>query len=257
MNAINSPVLILNTLGTGSGFFISSSNHLFFATAAHVLFANEGTNAAGGNAALMWHNTNGTNDTQCAIKLDLSFLNANGEIRRHPSHDVAVIRLGFIDTNGFDHFYYPGVSVVNPGPPTVVRNDIIRRLDLVNIGDDIYVFGYPTSIGMQETPQFDYTSALLRKGIISAIYHQKSTIIIDAASYFGNSGGPVLEKEELNFNGSQFYVIGVVSQYIPFVDTIQSTSEKYGYHNTMTEVSNSGYAVVEPVDFIEDILWDN
>jgi hypothetical protein len=236
--------------------FMSSSNHVFFATAGHVLFPNNGTNALGGNAMLTWHEHNGTNDNECAMYLNLSELNAEGEVRRHPSHDVAVVRLGVINTNGLDSFYSPGVASINGGPLTLVGNDIIRNLDSVNIGDDVYVFGYPTSIGMQESPQFDYASPLLRKGIVSGVYHQKRTIIIDAASYFGNSGGPVLERDEGTF-GSQFYVIGVVSEYIPFVDTIQSKSEKYGYSNTTKEVSNSGYAVIEPVDFIQDILWNN
>lgn len=253
-NASAMPVLFTMQHESASGFFISNSNHLFFATAAHVLF--DGTNARGGNAVLIWHVANGTNDTQGMIYLNLSSLNAHGEIRRHPSHDVAVIRLGNIYTNGFDAVYSPDVRFVAQTPPVVIRTDVERRLDSVNIGDDIYVFGYPTSVGMQESPQFDYTSPLLRKGIISGIYHQRRTIIIDAASYFGNSGGPVMEKEEI-YNGSQFSVIGVISEYIPFVDTIESSSEKYGYHNTTTEYSNSGYAVVEPIDFIQEILWDN
>jgi len=137
-----------------------------------------------------------------------------------------------------------------PTPSPGWRRLSQRKLSEVKLGDDAYVFGYPSSIGLRASPRFDYSKPLLRKGLIAGIYSEQATIIIDAPVYFGNSGGPVLEVEQAGFTELKFNIIGVVTEVIPFVETWEN--KQYGYQNH--NLSNSGYCVVEPIDFILELL---
>nr|MBP7497660.1 hypothetical protein [Bacteroidales bacterium] len=124
----------------------------------------------------------------------------------------------------------------------------------VLIGNDIYLFGYPTSIGltMNGAIQFDKNRPLLRKGIIAGKYNDNKTIIIDCPSYYGNSGGPVI----CFFYSNKKYIIpniiGINIQFIPYVETWKNIRNNL----TREEWSNSGYSVVESSDKIIEILED-
>ena len=183
----------------------------------------------------------------------------NKEIRFHPTHDVAVVRFATSSTKtklGFDTRIVSLVTntVISSTESAVVPMEVegLRCLANVQIGDDVFVFGYPSSIGLRESPRFDYSKPLLRKGIISGIHDDAKTIIVDSAVYFGNSGGPVLEVEHVDLLVTRFSIIGVVSEMIPFVDLWENKRFDYMTAN----VSNSGYAVIEPVDFVLELLWE-
>lgn len=250
-NSLSLPVLItFANGGSGSGFFIKGSNHVFLATARHVLFDKISGKLNNNQADLSWYSVEGTNQIHGQISLNLGELATNGEIRINNAHDVAVVRFALVLTNGTTWVCDPRFAkIVNAARLywTDKDSDNFRRLKDVGIGDDVYVFGYPSSIGIKELPEFDYSKPLLRKGIVSGIYDKTQTIIIDAAVYFGNSGGPVLEKNNMALGGGQMWAIGIVTDFIPFID-----AGKLHY-----DVSNSGYAVVEPIDSILDLLWDN
>ena len=109
-------------------------------------------------------------------------------------------------------------------------------IDQVILGRDAFIFGYPKTIGIQKNPQFDYNKPLLRKGIISGIYKDKRTIILDCASYGGNSGGPVYSFD----SKGKIKLVGLVSQYIPHIS-------EYG-------VNNSSYSVASSAEIINEIL---
>ena len=245
------PILI--TLGNGesaSGFFISSSNHLFLATAAHVLYDENSGNLKSDSAVLTWESTN---NALCTIQANLQVLQAHQNIRKNSVHDVAVVRCGLLLTTGAQVYDGSEITFSTNIYPAVVRSVDVRKLKNVNIGDDVYVFGYPSSVGLKQSPKFDYSRPLLRKGIVSGIYDEAQTITIDAAVYFGNSGGPVIEKEEIGLGQDTYMIIGIVTEIIPFVEV----SENQTYHYPNYNLSNSGYGVVQPVDFILQLLWDN
>ena len=121
--------------------------------------------------------------------------------------------------------------------------DSVKRFDQVLTGNEVMVFGYPTSLGLQQLPQIDVHRPLLRKGIVAGTNPQKRSIVLDCPSYPGNSGGPVVELDKEGFQ-THFNVIGVVSQYVPFADSGRS----------FMMLSNSGYSIVTPMDFVLDLV---
>ena len=131
-----------------------------------------------------------------------------------------------------------------------VSLDTIKRFDEVLTANTVYVFGYPTSLGMKEIPQIDPLRPLLRSGIIGGTNPSRKTIILDCPAYPGNSGGPVLEVEHVDLLNQRFRVIGVVSQFVPFAETWVNVTHKY---QNLT-VSNSGYAVAVSMDPVLELI---
>ena len=246
------PVLITLSNGeTASGFYLDYSNHLFLATARHVLFAQDGRLKS--KEAKLSSSAFTTGKPESLLTVNLGILESNKQIRVHPSHDVAVVRLARKGSvSGFDFDLLVVKPVSNPkGGFATIRPDMIRRFADVMVGEDVFVFGYPTSIGLRQSPKFDYSKPLLRKGIVSAIYPKAQTIILDSSMYFGNSGGPVMEVSHLA-DAKQFKVVGIVSEMIPFLDVWEN--KRFNY--TTGNLSNSGYSVVEPVDYLIELTWD-
>lgn len=128
----------------------------------------------------------------------------------------------------------------------------------IDLGEDVYVIGFPSAIGLKQAPQYDFQRPLLRKGIISGISPSFKTFLIDCHVYGGNSGGPVVLKRDV-FDFSQpgkiirvqtQKLIGVVSQFVP----LQEVWENKNYHFNNVEIDNSGYAVIVPVDYAFDLI---
>ena len=91
----------------------------------------------------------------------------------------------------------PGVSFAEVAPlGTVgVSREGIKTLDEVIVGNDVIMYGYPTSLGLEKIAQIDPLRPLLRKGIVAGKNIQRSSLVLDCPAYFGNSGGPVFEIE--------------------------------------------------------------
>jgi hypothetical protein len=143
------------------------------------------------------------------------------------------------------------VRVITNAPSGIVGAsvDLVKKLDKVLISNAVYVFGFPTSIGIQSIPQIEYDRPLIRKGVVAGINEANKTIILDCLIFQGNSGGPVIQAEREAF-ATKFYVVGVVSQFVPVTETwINST---LSYSNT--QVYNSGYSVAVPMDAVLEIL---
>ena len=76
-------------------------------------------------------------------------------------------------------------------------------------------------------------------------------IVLDVPLYKGNSGGPVLEVEQVSAFEVRFPVIGVVSQFIPYAE--EWVNVKHGYSNI--QISNSGYSVAIPMDSVLELIY--
>ena len=143
----------------------------------------------------------------------------------------------------------PGVTVKEQAKGGVlsVALDNVKPFDQVLTGNDVIVFGYPISLGLQQLPKLDVHRPLLRKGIVAGTNPEKRSIILDCPSYFGNSGGPVVGLDKDVFK-TDFKIIGVISQYVPFVDT--GVSKTF----LMQMASNSGYSIATPMDFVLELV---
>ncbi|TPD69763.1 trypsin-like peptidase domain-containing protein [Flavobacterium microcysteis] len=143
------------------------------------------------------------------------------------------------------------IHILEESASHIVSVDIeaTRNLNQIRIANEVYLMGYPTSLGLKENKYFDSSKPLMRKGIISGINIKENTFIIDCPSYQGNSGGPVVEQGE----DGCFCVIGIVSQYIPYETEWYNSREKI----KNTEVANSGFSVCIPFDSITELIESN
>ena len=126
----------------------------------------------------------------------------------------------------------------------------IKRYKEVLIGNDVYISGFPSSLGIKKIPQIDYYKPLLRKGIVAGKFDERMTIIIDCPTFGGNSGGPVIELEKINIAKQNVRVIGIISQFVPFVEKWINPQHRL----TNIEFENSGYSVVVPIDKVIELI---
>ena len=148
--------------------------------------------------------------------------------------------------------FVPGVRRTSSGSANLVGVDLAhhaKRFADVLEANEVLVFGYPVSLGTSTLPQLDYAKPLLRTGIVAAKNDALRTIIIDCPVYPGNSGGLVLELEPDGM-ATHFSAIGVVIEFVPAEE--RWVNRPYGYENLA--ISNSGYAVVVPVDAIDEAI---
>ena len=124
-------------------------------------------------------------------------------------------------------------------------------------GDLVYSLGYPLNLGntSQKNP-------ICRLGCISRISNlyipgnPELNFLVDAQSFPGNSGGPVIIRPEiLSVIGSksqdQTALIGILHKYIPYTDPLISAQTGQTY-SIMQE--NSGLTLVHPVDYILEVV---
>jgi hypothetical protein len=255
-----------------TGFFLNASSAVYLVTARHVLF-NEAMRLAPNErkplqckkAELRSYSKDPKEPQLNRFSIDLQALNEAGMVKPHPTHDIAVVQVARLvvatpvptpavpaaapraaDASEVRRVeMVPGVAINQSAPSGIlgVSLDAVEKFDKVLTANDIYVLGYPASIGLQQAPQIDYNTPLLRKGIIAGTNNANKTIVLDCMTFHGNSGGPVLEVIHQGFQ-NQFRVIGVVSQYVPVTETWINTTQNY----FNMQLYNSGYSIAEPMD---------
>ena len=262
---IKYPVMVsLEDGRAGSGFYITQDNGAaYFVTAKHLLFFDpekEGKTGVKGNLALLvsYPREKGAK-YPIRLQLELPKLYEWRYLQDHPSRDVAVVRVGKITVTakGKALIFSPGVSLVakpgeEPGNVSIVgaNKDVIKTYDKISIGNEIFTFGYPTSLGIESYPQIDYSKPLLRKGIIAGVNEEKKSLILDCPVFYGNSGGPVVEAESVNIGETRYSIVGMVSEFIPFDDKWYGLRQLFN----LRQIENSGYSVAIPMDTILDLI---
>ncbi len=247
------PVLItLKNGSAGSGFYLNTSTAIYLVTAKHVLFDPATQRLLDVAADLLSYSKDPADSTHNLLALDLSVLQNGGNIKPHPSEDVVVVKVFTLNSSTVGTLMgspIPGVTAKEQSKGGVlgVALDTVKPFDQVLTGNDVMVFGYPISLGLQQLPKLDIHRPLLRKGIVAGTNPEKRSIILDCPSYFGNSGGPVLELDRETCK-TNLRIIGVISQYVPFVDTGGSKTF------LMQMASNSGYSIATPMDFVLELV---
>ncbi len=273
------PVLLTFKNGaTGSGFFLHAENKVFLVTAKHVLFDPANSRLRDTTLTLLSYPKELADAGKNRLTLDLTTLNNMGNIKSHPSEDVAVVKLG-VYVEGAPPKSDAGVDTTPPKVPapttlsvaelwmsflpgviieestssdllTVSRNTV-DTLDQVLVGNEVVMFGYPTSLSLLPNPKIDFQRPLLRRGIVAGENPPQHSIILDCPSYQGDSGGPILEiYTSAPALETHFRIIGVMSSFVPFADNW--VNQHFGYTNTTLQ--NSGYSIATPMDFVLELI---
>jgi len=246
-----------DTGSTGSGFRLRHDSKTYFITAKHVLYDNE-NNFRGNKLELLCQTKDINDDSIFLFEVDIVKLKVAGMVFQHSEYDIAAF---LVHTNVEQGQVVgrqtgttvEGVNLVKKSETSVIitvdAKTAVAFIDEALVANDIFLYGYPTSLGLKHLPQFDYSKPLLRKGIIANVNKKQGTIILDCPVYYGNSGGPVVQVEEI---GDKFFhkVIGVVSQFIPYYENWQNLSNGLIH----TEVSNSGFSVAVAMDYVFEML---
>lgn len=126
----------------------------------------------------------------------------------------------------------------------------------VEEGHLIYALGFPMDlVDPIKVP-------ICRLGCISrvtdAFILKKSNplFLVDAQTFPGNSGGPIVSRPELiSFNGTlqitSSNLIGILSAYIPYKEALYSCQTG---RTRMIQEENSGFTVVHPVDRVKEVV---
>lgn len=235
-------VLVQTAKSSGSGFYLTdtSSNSLYFVTACHVLVDPNG-NFISDSIHLVSYKKNSQVDSRDIFRISLSSALKNGSFAFDVKKDIAVLLLAKSQNRALAYGTY--VTKVTQTSTYLNSWDIndSKKISELKTTDEIFTIGYPKSLTL--ISNFDFNRPLVRKGILAGIDFQKKRIIADLATYQGNSGGMVVEASLIN---RKDYLVGVVSQFVPFEERWRN--EAYGYANT--NVYNSGYSVLIPCDYI-------
>lgn len=248
--ALSLPIKIAFKTGvSGSGFLLDyESTKLFLVTAKHVLYKEFDKN----ELILFGESiTISVKDKDLAkiepIKLEINLNEV--KIKTSSIADICVIPLGDLikdrnQTTGTVNFY-KGVKLSGSFHFVTVPNRSLIVFEEIELSSDVFVSGYPVSL---QHPKVDFDQPLLRKGIVAGKNNKNKTIILDCPVYPGNSGGLAMQKIDNNFK-----VIGIVTEFIPFLEIMRSMS--FGYQNSNLE--NSGYSILIPAGHILDLVKPN
>ncbi len=254
------PVLLtLRNKSTASGFYLNFAHkELYFVTAKHVLFKK---NAQGilvlkdSRATLLSYPSPVSLREPIEMELDLKKIYENNNIHVHPQRDVAIIKLTGKRENDDVVKLAEGVEKKEEFKGSILSAgmDSIKMYNEVVPANEVFIFGYPTSLGIENRFQIDHTRPLLRKGVIAGKNDKNKTIVLDCPVYYGNSGGPCVEVEQVDEKNRKFNLIGVVIEFVPFEEKWVNIPR--GLVNS--EVENSGYSIVEPIDSVLELIKEH
>jgi hypothetical protein len=258
-NNLNYPVRILAGTSSGSGFIVATeSENIYLITAKHVLYYQDQNT----KEFILY-------DKKIKIicntfiepyiykepriyELDIQKLILDNNFALHSDQDILVIKFG--KREGSKINFLSGVSITQEAEGSIVTYELIgaRKFNDVTISNEVFILGYPVSLSSPEMKQINYNLPLVRKGIVAGKNFENKTLILDCPVYGGNSGGLALEINLETTTGIvQAHLIGVVVQFVPFVEQWQNTKFPTLYN---TNYQNSGYSIVLPVDFITDLI---
>jgi Trypsin-like peptidase domain len=236
------PVLVKAGNSSGSGFFLNADNGIFLVTASHVLYDQKSFSPHSPQVEITSYPKAELGHEKNVFLLDLVATERAGEIQSDFVRDITVLRIGARDTQIGHLCIPPALNIVEISSEglTGIGIEGVKMYCDVLIANDVFIFGYPVSLGLPNIPQIDYSRPLLRSGIVAGKNDSITSIVLDCPAYPGNSGGPVLEVEQDEFQ-YKYRVIGVVTQFVPTV------AEVFGVP-VAGAVVNSGYSLAAAMD---------
>ena len=246
----------------GTGVYLSESNKLFFVTAAHCLFNVASTNfyelSFPNVTTASFPVAQGSNDAKYVLYLDLQKLLTSNRLKRHPTHDVAVVQIANLQRS----------STNNSAAATIWLDGVLQphwehsltlamwetsncaKFDDVKDGSPSLILGYPAELLNGEmASEIDFDYPLIRRGVISQRNLKRTKLIIDSGVFGGNSGGPVAVIDHSNPAITSYNIAGLVTQFVPSKTRL---FPKAGFSDSV--LLNSGYSVAEPIDFALELM---
>ncbi|WP_223608232.1 trypsin-like peptidase domain-containing protein [Chryseobacterium sp. OSA05B] len=257
-NNLAYPVLILiDNNSTGSGFLYTDTVKTYLVTAKHVIYDSNTRMIIGKSAIITCQDSDPLSDQIFQYKLDFKELASNHKITISPNSDIGIIEVFDVENQegslSFKNTCIKGVQKVrqsNNGSLISVDPKAVGSYEEVLISNDVFLYGYPISLGLQGRPQFNFHKPLLRKGIVAGLNSPTKTIVLDCPSYYGNSGGPVVQVEA-HLDGTHTHkIIGVMSEFIPFQEQWINNRTK----SVNTQISNSGYSIAVSMDKVNETI---
>lgn len=253
---LSKTVLFESSSNSSSGFIYTDSTDIFFVTAGHSLFKykeyfpNQNDDILVDTSAIITYYSEKPNlSEKYQLSINLAKLYKKGYIKLDKENDIAIMKIGSLvfNPNSMIRIEYPLVKfVTTKSKIRMFANFNTEGIEQVVLTRDVFIVGFPKSLGLQKSNSYDFSRPLIRKGIVAGINYDQSTIIIDCASYGGNSGGPVLYIDK----NRNIKVIGLITQFLPYEDIWYNPA----YKIINREWSNSGYSVVVSMDKILDLI---
>ena len=240
-----------------SGFYINTTHGIYLVTANHFFgeldsILKDTTTKQfrpDVNVLVTSYSRDPSDNKRNSFLLNLRTLESGGHLQTDPTTDIVVITLGIGERENNQApspvTTVAGVTVQEMATLGTVGVSIeaVKKFDQVLIGNDVIMYGYPTSIGLSSIPQLDPDRPLLRKGIVSGKNVQKHTLVLDCPTYQGNSVGPIFEIDR-ELTQTKYFLIGVAEQYVPYAMGSP----------TINIISNSGYGIATPMDPVIKIV---
>jgi len=225
------PVLLDND---ASGFYLHHRDSVYFVTAWHVLFDPKNARLRQSRITLRSYASDESILDPVVFELDLAKLDESHRILSSTADDVAAVRIGDVTNREEDTVRWQGAAGVvaraQPGPlQLVLGSDEWHRFDETKVGNDVFVFAYPTAPGSAQA--VEPARPFLRKGALAGKDKSARRLVVDAPASPQGSGGPVIEIEDIGLRLREPKLIGIV-----------------------VESDDSGYTVVAPMDSILDLI---
>lgn len=247
---LTQPVLLQTEKGRGTGFFYKYNSFLYLITARHVIV--DTNNSAPSKLLLTFYPQGSICNEAMQFEISLEQAHAKGAVKYATSHDFLFLEIARIE--GLK-FHFPGyVKPLKSSPllPKFFPQGAFTNLDSLGIGAEVYLFGYPVSLG--EMNQFDFNRPIMRTGTIAARScanigdrPKDYSVLVDARVDHGMSGGFVMIK-----TGKRKYsLIGIMIQLVPYIkggDIANSTKSKVEYEN-------SGLSIILSFDTIANAIY--
>ncbi len=174
----------------------------------------------------------------------------------------------------FSEHPFPNVDVVAIQiiPKVIVENNlslsffslddhslVLKQMQCTGVdeGSLVYALGFPMNLVNDSVK-----APICRLGCISRVAdafvnpQTAETYLVDAQTFPGNSGGPIVSRpEHISIDGTpkntSANLIGILSAYIPYRETLYSRQTG---RDRMIQEENSGLTIVHPVDRIKEVV---
>jgi len=261
--------LIDGTTNYGTGFYMVESTNAFLVTAAHCIFRSldpKDMTPINGILELLSYGGDENARLPNSLVINLFQYQAEGRIKRHPTHDVAVVHVGNVvdadySKSPFTKVVWSVIRMEELSTPFACRTNLCTLFSNVADGSQTITLGYPAELLKPDAIQLqswtkawaeadmDFDYPLIRPGSISQKNLSKGKLILNSDVYGGNSGGPVLIVQHPFLNATEYKVVGIVTKFVPVLTRVEPTIPL-----TNSVAVYSGYSVAEPIDYAIELI---